>query len=155
MLERVLGDPEMTVYLGGPETPEQIRERHERYLRCRPGQDQMFVILAGPAKQPAGLVGYWEHDWQGQQVKEIGWSVLIEFQGKGVATRAATLAAQHARAEGSFRYLHAFAAVDNAPSNAVCRKIGFELIGQVDMEDRPGQIMRCNEWRLDLIEALE
>lgn len=30
--ERLLGDPEMTCYLGGPESPEAIRARHERYL---------------------------------------------------------------------------------------------------------------------------
>ena len=33
LLERLMGDPAMTEHLGGPETPEKIRERHERYLR--------------------------------------------------------------------------------------------------------------------------
>jgi len=29
LLERLMGDPAMTEHLGGPETPEKIRERHE------------------------------------------------------------------------------------------------------------------------------
>ena len=44
--ERLLGDPAMTIYIGGPETPEKIRERHERYLRGS-GKGQMFVIVVG------------------------------------------------------------------------------------------------------------
>ena len=32
------------------------------------------------------------------------------------------------------RYFHAFPSVDNAPSNAICRKLGFELLGACDFE---------------------
>jgi hypothetical protein len=54
--ERLLGDPAMTIYIGGPETPEKIRERHERYLR---GSDkgQMFVIVVGLERVAAGSIG--------------------------------------------------------------------------------------------------
>ena len=141
----------MTEYLGGPETPEQLRERHERYRRGGgPGQDKMFVILVGPEKQPAGMIGYWKHDSNAGHMMEIGWAVLCEFQGCGVATRAVALIAQRARAEAGFRYLHAFSDVDNAASNAVARKSGFELLGQIDFDDPPGHVSHCNEWRLDL-----
>jgi hypothetical protein len=33
LLERLLGDPDMMTHLGGPESPEQILQRHQRYLR--------------------------------------------------------------------------------------------------------------------------
>jgi hypothetical protein len=40
--------------------------------------------------------------------------------------------------------------VENAPSNAICRKLGFELLEACDFEFPPGHHMRCNDWRLDL-----
>ena len=47
LLHQLLGDPEMMAHLGGPETPEQIQKRHQRYLQL-PATDHMFVILWGP-----------------------------------------------------------------------------------------------------------
>ncbi len=49
--------------------------------------------------------------------------------------------------------LHAFPSVENAPSNAICPKLGFELLGEHDFEYPPGHPMRCNDWRLDLSET--
>lgn len=154
LLERMMGDPLMTEHLGGPETPQEIRSRHDRYLKSSPpGPDRMFVILAGPGHQPAGCIGYWERMWQGEPVWETGWMVLPEFQGRGVASAAAALVVERVRAEGRYRFLHAFPGVDNAPSNAICRKAGFTLLGPAELEYPPGQTMRCNDWQLDVFSA--
>jgi RimJ/RimL family protein N-acetyltransferase len=151
LLERLMGDPAMTVHLGGPETPERIRERHARYCRiCHTGTGCMFAIVVGPGRVAAGSVGYWEKDWLGQQVWETGWSVLPEFQGQGVATRATVAVVEQARAEGKHRFIHAFPSVDNAPSNAICRKVGFTPGEASEFEFPPGRFMRCNDWFLDL-----
>jgi RimJ/RimL family protein N-acetyltransferase len=150
LLERLMGDPAMTEHLGGPETPEKIRERHERYCQGRDA-GEMFAIIADPGRVAAGSVGYWEREWQGQQVWETGWSVLPEFQGQGIATQATHLVADKARTEGKHRFMHAFPSVDNGASNAICRKAGFELQGEYDFEYPPGHPMRCNDWRLDLL----
>jgi hypothetical protein len=32
----------------------------------------------------------------------------------------------------------------------VCRKAGFELLGEADFEYPAGHPLRCNDWRLDL-----
>ena len=41
--QQMLGDPEMTRYLGGPERPEQIAQRHARKLRLPDsGAGRMF-----------------------------------------------------------------------------------------------------------------
>ena len=150
LLHRLMGDPAMTRYLGGPETPEKINERHERYLRVDPGQGRMFAIVVGSERAAAGVIGYWDMEWQGRAVWETGWSVLPEFQGQGVATRAALLVIEQARAENTRRFLHAFPAVENRPSNAVCRKAGFTLQGPYDFEYPPGHPLRCNDWSMDL-----
>ena len=56
--------PEMTRYLGGPESPEELRKRHERYLRLNAaGEAHMFRIDVGGA--PAGGIGWWQTDHEG------------------------------------------------------------------------------------------
>jgi RimJ/RimL family protein N-acetyltransferase len=151
LLERLMGDPAMTEHLGGPETLEKICERHERYCRSSAsGKDPMFVIVVGPQRTAAGSIGYWEKAWQGRHIWETGWSVLPEFQGKGVATGATAAVVERARVEGKHQFMHAFPSVDNSPSNAICRKAGFTLLAEVDFEYPSGHVMRCNDWRFDL-----
>ena len=151
LLERLLGDPAMNVHLGGPETREQIGQRHGRYGRLtHSGPGCMFVITIGLDKISAGSVGCWQKEWQGETVWEAGWSVLPEFQGRGIATKATALVVAWARLEDRHRFIHAFPSVDNAPSNAICRKVGFTLQGAYDFEYPPGNIIRCNDWFLDL-----
>lgn len=151
LLEQLMGDPVMTEYLGGPETSQKIRERHERYCRSsQSGLESMFVVVVGMERATAGSIGYWQKEWQGQQVWETGWSVLPKFQGQGIATRAIAKIVERAGGERKHRSLHAFPSVDNAPSNAICRKVGFTLQGQVDFEYPLGHPMRCNDWCLDL-----
>lgn len=153
LLTRLLGTDEMTRHLGGPETPEQLRERHQRYLAtAESDRGSMFAIIVGSGRTAAGSVGFWEHEDEDEKVWEIGWSVLPEFQGMGVATRAAGIVLEHARNESRYRYIHAYPSVDNGPSNAVCRRLGFELLGMVDFEYPPGNPVRGNNWRLDLFE---
>jgi RimJ/RimL family protein N-acetyltransferase len=152
LLERLMGDPAMTEHLGGPESPAEIRKRHEWYCQSSAsGKDPMFVIVVGPKRQAAGSIGYWEKQWKGGTVWETGWSVLPEFQGRGLATRAISLVVERARSEAQHRFMHAFPSVDNGPSNAICRRTGFTLLEEVDLEYPRGHFMRCNDWRLDLL----
>jgi RimJ/RimL family protein N-acetyltransferase len=137
--------PQMTAHLGGPESEEKLLDRHRRYVE---GADMFRVVLL-PDGQSVGSTGFWAKDWQGEPVYETGWAVLPEFQGRGIAALAVRAVVVRAAA-GDRRWLHAFPSVDNAPSNGVCRKAGFELRGEHDFEYPPGNTMRCNDWRLDL-----
>ncbi|GGO52753.1 hypothetical protein GCM10012286_58510 [Streptomyces lasiicapitis] len=142
--------PEMTAHLGGPETHEKLLDRHQRYLGLDDRQGGMFRIVTHPEGETAGIVGFWETTHQGEDVWEAGWGVLPECQGRGIAAAAVRLAVAEARRTGRHRHLHAYPAADNAPSNGVCRKAGFTLLGEEDMEYPKGHWMRCNDWRLDL-----
>jgi len=55
-----------------------------------------------------------------------------------------------AKGDDLHRFMHAFPNVDNAPSNAICRKLGFELLEACEFEFPKGHFMTCNDWRLDL-----
>jgi RimJ/RimL family protein N-acetyltransferase len=140
----------MTVHLGGPESPERIRRRHADYsVSGDAGAGAMFAIAVGPEGDAAGSVGYWRGEWMGETIWEIGWSVLPEFQGRGIATAATPLVVARARAEGLSRAIHAFPSVDNAASNAICRKVGLTLLGECDFECPRGSFMRCNDWAIE------
>ena len=144
----------MTAHLGGPESEEKLVERQARYERLgEPGAGRMFKVVEPASGEAAGSVGYWEKEWRGETVYETGWSVLPEFQGRGIAVAATAQVIAAARKEHKHRFLHAFPSVDNAPSNAICRKLGFELLGAQDFEYPPGHTMVCNDWRLDLFAA--
>lgn len=149
-LLRRTNSPEMTRHLGGPETEEQVLARHRRYLA---GHDMYRVVLL-PGGEIVGSVGYWEREWRGETVYEAGWGVLPEFQGRGIAVAAAARVIAAARAEGRHRHLHAYPKVDNAASNAVCRKAGFTLLGEVDFEYPKGHPIQCNDWCVELLDEV-
>jgi RimJ/RimL family protein N-acetyltransferase len=150
LLRRLLGEPEMTRFLGGPESPEAIEARHRRYLTADPATNGLFAIVAGPEAAPIGWTGFWEAEWDGELVWECGWNVLPEAQGRGVAAAAATLMLVEARQRCRHRRMRAFPSVDNAASNALCRTLGFERRGEVEVEYPKGHLMRSNDWRMDL-----
>lgn len=146
-----LNAPEMTEHLGGPETEEQLLRRHERYVRLA-GSTEAFIfkVVLESTGEVAGGVNFWEREWQGRPVYEMGWGVLPEFQGRGVASAAVKEAVKLARAAGRRDAVHAFPSVDNGPSNAICRKCEFQLMGEVPFEYPKGHWMRCNDWRMTL-----
>lgn len=101
----------------------------------------------------AGAIGFWEREWRGETVYETGWGVLPSYQGRGIAAAAAREVARAAAAEGVHRRLHAYPSTGHPASNGVCRKAGFTLLGECDVEYPPGSFMRCNDWRLELRSA--
>ncbi len=151
LLKKLLGDPAMTEHLGGPESDEQLIKRQALFERLTAsGQGRMFKIVHKATGQAVGSVGYWDSTYQGEDMYEMGWSVLPAFQGQGFASEAVTHALVIARSDGKHRFLHAFPSVDNLPSNAICRKSGFTLVEEVEGEYPKGHFMRVNDWRLDL-----
>ena len=154
LLEKLLGDPAMMTHLGGPESQEQILRRHQRYIRLpESGTDHMFKVIWMPSGEGVGNVGYWRKVWRDQAVYETGWLVLPEYQGRGIATKATAAVIEHARREPRYQSLHAFPSVENPASNAICRKLGFTLVEECQVEYPPGRSMTVNDWRLELFQT--
>lgn len=152
--QRTLGDPNETKHLGGIESEAKLQKRHKKYLALSKDTQTgcMFVITIGAKKIPVGTVGYWERDWDEQKVWEVGWSVLPEYQRQGIATLATRLLIDWVTKLRLHRYIFSYPSVNNHPSNAICRKLGFTLIGNKDFEYPPGNILHCNIWRFDLMQ---
>jgi RimJ/RimL family protein N-acetyltransferase len=146
-----LNSPEMTEHLGGPESDEQLRLRHERYVRLADSTEAfIFKVVLVSTGEVVGGVNFWEREWQGRQVYEMGWGVLTEFQDRGIASAAVREAIEVARGVGRREAIHAFPSLENGASNAICRKAGFQLMGEVPFEYPKGHWMRCNDWRIAL-----
>src|SRR5258708_21132549 len=91
--QQMLGDPEITRYLGGPESAEHIAQRHARKLRLPDsGAGRNFKIVLQATGEAVGSVGYWENRWHEEDIYEMGWLVLPAFQGRGIASAATTQA---------------------------------------------------------------
>jgi RimJ/RimL family protein N-acetyltransferase len=141
------GDPVQMAHVGGAESAEKIAERQARYV-ADPGQ---FRIVDDAGGEGAGWVGFWARSWRGETVYEIGWSVLPAFQRRGIAAAATALAVEEARQDRAADAVHAFPGVENAASNAVCRRVGFKLVDPaLAFEFPPGTMMVVNDWRLAL-----
>jgi RimJ/RimL family protein N-acetyltransferase len=147
LLERC-NTAEMTAHLGGPETAEQLAFRHARYV-ANAYRGQMYTIHTAEG-ETAGSIGYWEHVEADGTVWETGWAILPEYQGKGLATAAIAEVAKAAAAAGAHSTLHAYPGVDNAASNALCRKAGFTFHETREFEYPKGHWMQCNDWVLEL-----
>ena len=147
LVQQLMGDPAMTEFLGGPESPEKLADRQRRY--AEPGSG-MFKIVDDETGAAIGSVGFWEREWQGETVYETGWAVIPAFQRRGIAAEATRQALVLAKEAKRHRFVHAYPKVENEASNAICRKLGFEFLGAHDFEYPPGNPIRCNDWRYDL-----
>jgi RimJ/RimL family protein N-acetyltransferase len=147
LLERA-NTPEMTRFVGGPETPEQLVERNRRYLRLMAaGTAEMYRIEVDGT--PAGGIGFWQVDHEGTPAYETGWNTLPEFQGRGVAGEALRMLIARVVARGDRDLLVAYPGIENPASNALCRGAGFAHVGSGTAPWRGGELT-YNVWTLAL-----
>jgi RimJ/RimL family protein N-acetyltransferase len=143
--------PAMAVHLGGPETDAALRERHARYLRLNAsGEAHMFRVTTAEHPEGVGSIGYWHDKHRGERTCEAGWSIESAYQGRGYATAALRALIEHARSAGEWAAMYAYPRVDNEPSNAICRRTGFVLLGTEPFEYPKGTWATSNVFRLAL-----
>jgi RimJ/RimL family protein N-acetyltransferase len=74
--------------------------------------------------------------------------VLPEFQGRGLGKLAVRRLLAMAREEDRWGLVHAFPTVTNAPSNGICRSLGFRFIEEREVVFG-GVVLRANHWVID------
>jgi RimJ/RimL family protein N-acetyltransferase len=142
-------DPETMRELGGPADPADIPRVHRMRLETVAKGEWYFVIVPEPLGPPAGAIGIWESKFGDEPIHEVGWMVLPQFQGRGIAKEALRILVDRARSDPRYSTIHAFPGVTNAPSNALCRGAGFTHVEETEVRfrDRP---LRVNHWELDV-----
>jgi RimJ/RimL family protein N-acetyltransferase len=152
LYERLHCDSQMMAHLGGPWPKERLPEKLKRDVATvEAGTGWIFKIISEEDSVGAvGSVCIWKHVWRNESINEIGWMILTPFQGRGLATKAVRAILDRARSEKRWDVVQAFPTTTNAASNAICRKMGFSLSEEVDLE-YAGHMLRCNHWRLDLL----
>jgi RimJ/RimL family protein N-acetyltransferase len=146
-----LGDPSVMSELGGPLPTERITKKLQRDIELA-ASDEAWILTIVPdetAGRAVGTISVWNSEHLGEPVVEMGWILLKEFHGRGYGSEAVYLTLLRAKAENRWGVIYAFPGITNPASNAVCRKTGFELIGQSDGEYN-GHPIRSNDWRVDL-----
>lgn len=139
-------DERVMAELGGAWTVEQARATHARRLRTvRETGSWWCKIVRGDGEAVGSLV-LWDSEWAGAPVSEAGWMVIPEHQGNGYASAAVRLLLDRAAAAGArWGDIHASPGASNGASNAICRKAGFELIDQGEV-DYGGRKLLVNHW---------
>lgn len=141
--------PEMTRFLGGPESDDALAERHAEYLALwQSGEVRMFSVAVDG--MVAGYAGWWEEEHEGAPVYEIGCVIEPAWQGRGVASAALSEVVRMAAESGDRDVIVGYAGADNAASNALCARVGFTLTGTGAFpSDDPGDAMPVNIWMID------
>jgi RimJ/RimL family protein N-acetyltransferase len=143
-------DPVMMAELGGPLPRVGIEEKVKRDVEtvAAGGWIKMIVVDEGAGEVVAGAVMLWADEADGGAISEIGWMVLPRFQGRGLGKSAVRTLLGQARDAGGWGLVHAFPGVTNAPSNGICRSVGFRLLGQCET-DFADRVLRTNHWVID------
>jgi RimJ/RimL family protein N-acetyltransferase len=154
---RMRCDPVMMAELGGPLPREGIEDKVARDVRAAAaGSDWIKMIVPDEAAPDvvAGNVALWPHGQDGgEPVTEIGWMVLPEFQGRGLAKQAVRMLLELARDDGRWGLVHAFPATTNSPSNGICQSLGFRFAGERDVTFA-GRVLRSNHWVINPVTDL-
>jgi RimJ/RimL family protein N-acetyltransferase len=142
LTESLETDAEVMRELGGPIERARLPEKHRRRI-----SEPWYFKIVDPTGAAVGTIGVWETPHGAELLHETGWMVLPAHQGRGIASAALALLVARVRAEPRFPSIHAFPPVTNTPSNALCRKFGFVLLGTTDFV-YSGRTLPCNHWSL-------
>ncbi len=148
LTEALETDATVMAELGGPWPMEAIPAIHARRLDSVAAGLWWYTIVLEPGAPPIGTIGIFGSDIDGRPVSEAAWLILPAFQGRGCASAALGLLLERARDDGRWGAIHALPGITNGPSNGLCRKFGFRLVGEQDV-DYGGRTLRCNHWVLE------
>ena len=148
---RMRCDPAMMADLGGPLPREGSEAKVQRDVQDAAAGTEWIKMIVPDEATPevvAGTVTLWSHDTYGGSISEIGWMVLPEFQRRGLGKLAVRALLERSRDEDRWGLVHAFPATTNAPSNGICRSLGFTFVGERDVTfaDR---LLRTNHWTIN------
>jgi RimJ/RimL family protein N-acetyltransferase len=145
---RMRCDEAMMAELGGPLPREKVEARLRKDIELAAADSAWIKVIVPDGDEDGGAAGtivLWQDEEDGATVTEIGWMVLPEYQGQGLAKAAVRELLDAAAEDGRWGEVHANPGVTNGPSNGICRALGFRLLGERDL-DFADRILRTNHW---------
>ncbi len=149
LTEKLETDARVMKELGGALPKAEIPRVHDKRLAAVASGAWFYKIVPAEAIGPVGTIGIWPSQFKGAPIAEMGWMLLPDYQGKGYAGKAARLLIGRVRHDRSFPSIHAFPGASNAPSNAICRKLGFSRLEDCDV-GYAGRPLKAVHWELKL-----
>jgi RimJ/RimL family protein N-acetyltransferase len=137
--------------LGGPQPADRIGASLARETAEVAAGRAWIVVAERRTEQgwePAGNVSLVRHGPPEAQVSELGWLVLPAHRGRGVAGAAVRLLLGLPGAAAAWGAVEAFPSTTNVASDRLCAALGFEALGEVELEFA-GQPFSCTRWRLE------
>jgi RimJ/RimL family protein N-acetyltransferase len=135
--------------LGGIVEAEEAERIHRDRLERMGNGELFYTIRVDGCEEPIGIAAVFATPWEGATIYEAGIMLLPGTIGQGIGLETLGRLAERARAELGLERLDGFTAVTNIGGNTICRKLGWTLLGECDL-DYEGRPIRCNHWTLDL-----
>jgi GNAT superfamily N-acetyltransferase len=85
LYEHIYTEPRMWTELGGV-LDQDMAAKLERDVASVEADRHWVLVIVTNDGTAAGTVSLWDHEWEGKTIDEIGWMVLPEHQGRGLAS---------------------------------------------------------------------
>jgi len=153
---RLVNDPSWLENIGdrGVRTLEDARE----FIRKGPlaayarGEVGMQAVVPKDSGEPAGICGLLKRDFL--EDVDLGFALLPEWRGRGIAGEAAAATVAHARAALGIRRIAAFISPGNARSGALLERIGFRREGRIPYPPDGSEVV-LYRWSAEAISPAE
>ena len=133
---RIYADPEMTRYMEGLfENPEDEKRYQKDYIEKVYGLMGfgVWTLIRAKDGRIIGRAGYSVRN--GFDNVELGFLVGTEFQRQGYAFEACSAILDYGRDVLQFDQVHTLVKAENKASIAMCLKLGFEILDEVEVEE--------------------
>jgi [ribosomal protein S5]-alanine N-acetyltransferase len=128
---QLYADPEVTRYLGGPQTPDAVdrmlRQRILDYYDAHPGLG-IWMTVERHTGERAGF--HLLNNIQGESIIQIGFTLSRWAWGKGYASEMARAVVRHGFVTVGLKNIVGMASLGNLASQRVLEKIGLERRGE-------------------------
>lgn len=150
LYESMFCDDDHMKDLGGSQPKEKIPEILQKQINCNEMKNGIVkkIIINN---ESIGTICVWENKYKDENISEFGWGIAKAYKGIGYGTKAVVAMIDHCRstADPRWKFIHAFTKITNVPSNSICKRLGFKLIEEVEI-DYDGSKLLSYHWLIDI-----
>jgi RimJ/RimL family protein N-acetyltransferase len=133
LMQKLFGDPAMTMFLGGPSSYEVIEGwLHNWETLWREGISFCGIIEERHSGKHIGSASIHPSTVPNQSGAEISYMIIPEYQRRGYATEMAVALIEHAIRVMKMDQILITASPDNEASNKIALQLGFRCLGEAE-----------------------